>query len=481
METSAVLERQNAAAYREERIEYWNDYCTAPARYERFRRHYRLRLSELYKFLIPPGMRILEVGCGTGDLLASLQPSYGVGVDFSAAMIKAAELRHPELHFVIVDAHGLNLNETFDYVVCSDLLNELWDVQAVLQKVALHCGPATRFILNLHSNLWQGPRRIAARLRLARPQLVQNWLTPEDLANLLYLSGFEVIRISNEILWPMATPGVSAFANRVAVKLWPLSYFGLTNMVIARPLPSGLLQDPVVSVVVPARNEAGNVKAIFDRTPNMGRATELIFVEGGSTDGTYQTIQREMAFRQRPMTKLLRQSGKGKGDAVRLGFAHASGELLMILDADLTVAPEDLPRFYEAWRSGKGDFINGVRLVYPMEERAMRFFNLVGNKFFSIAFSFLLGQNVKDTACGTKVLSSAHYKPILENRAYFGNYDRFGDFDLLFGAAKFHLKIVDLPIRYGERVYGQTKMQRWRIGWLLLRMVMLGLQRLKFV
>ena len=213
----------------------------------------------------------------------------------------------------------------------------------------------------------------------------------------------------------------------------------------------------------------------------MGRGTELIFVEGGSTDPTYDTIKREMELRQRPMTSLLRQSGKGKGDAVRLGFAHASGEVLMILDADLTVAPEDLPRFYDAWVSGKGDFVNGVRLIYPMEEGAMRFFNLLGNKFFSLAFSFLLGQNVKDTACGTKVLSRAHYEPILANRAYFGDYDRFGDFDLLFGAAKFNLRIVDLPIRYRERTYGETKMQRWRIGWLLIRMVFLGLRRLKFV
>ena len=181
------------------------------------------------------------------------------------------------------------------------------------------------------------------------------------------------------------------------------------------------------------------------------------------------------------MTKLLRQTGKGKADAVRLGFANATGEVLIILDADLTVAPEDLPRFYEAWLTGKGDFINGVRMVYPMEEKAMRFLNMVGNKLFSFAFSFLLGQKIKDTACGTKVLSKTHYEPIVKNRAYFGNFDRFGDWDLLFGAAKFNLKIVDLPIRYRERVYGETKMQRWRIGVLLSRMVIVGLKKLKFV
>jgi SAM-dependent methyltransferase len=473
--------KNSEIGYTRARIEYWDAYVAGDAQYERFRRFYRQRLIELYRFLIPPGMRVLELGCGRGDLLASLQPSYGVGIDFSTAMIAAATAHHPELRFIHTGAHELDLREKFDYIICSDLVNELWDVQRVLEAAGSHCLPTTRFILNLHSNLWQGPRYLAARVGLARPQMIQNWLTPEDMSNLLYLAGFEVIRTSNEILCPFPAPLLAAFANRVLVKIWPFYYFGLANIIIARPKPSGTLPPAMVSVVVPARNEAGNIRAIFDRVPNMGTGTELIFVEGGSTDQTYETIEREMALRQRPMTKLLRQTGKGKGDAVRLGFAHASGELLMILDADLTVAPEDLPRFYDAWLSGNGDFINGVRLVYPMEDRAMRFFNLLGNKFFSLAFSFLLGQNVKDTACGTKVVSRRHYEPIVANRAYFGDFDRFGDFDLLFGAAKFNLKIVDLPIRYLERTYGETKMQRWRIGWLLLRMVLVGLRRLKFV
>jgi glycosyltransferase involved in cell wall biosynthesis len=237
----------------------------------------------------------------------------------------------------------------------------------------------------------------------------------------------------------------------------------------------------VVSVIVPARNEEGNVQNIFDRVPHMGGGTELIFVEGNSKDDTYGAIEREIALRPQARASLYRQPGKGKGDAVRVGFAKATGEVLMILDADLTVPPEDLPRFYQAWRDGKGDFINGVRLVYPMEERAMRFFNLLGNKFFSWAFSWLLGQTIKDSLCGTKVLSKRDYEVIAANRGYFGDFDPFGDFDLLFGAAKYNLKIIDLPIRYRERVYGETNIQRWSHGWLLLRMVAQALFRLKFV
>jgi glycosyltransferase involved in cell wall biosynthesis len=233
--------------------------------------------------------------------------------------------------------------------------------------------------------------------------------------------------------------------------------------------------------VVPARNEAGNIEQIFARTPEMGAGTELIFIEGHSKDDTYQAIQAAIAKHPERSTQLFRQEGVGKGDAVRLGFRKATGDVLMILDADLTVAPEDLPRFFDALRSGDADFVNGVRLVYPMEKKAMRFWNLLGNKFFSLAFSWLLGQSIKDTLCGTKVLSRANYERVAANRAYFGDFDPFGDFDLLFGAARLSLRIVDLPIRYRERTYGTTNIQRWRHGWLLLRMLLFAARRLKFV
>ena len=474
-------QRLSEEAYSAERNKYWDLSASHIKIYEHVRNYYRERLAEIYSFIIPDGLRVIELGCGQGDLISATSPSYGVGVDFAQNLIDIAKNRHPQINFLHMDVHNLKVEETFDYIICSDLINELWDVQAVFSALAPLCHPQTRLIINMHSNLWQFPRKLASNIGLARPQMAQNWLTPEDVSNLLYLADFEIIRTSNEVLWPFRTPFLDSFCNRILVKIWPFRFLGLTNLVIARPRPKARLVESVVSVIVPARGEAGNIKAIFDRMPHMGLGTEIIFIEGGSHDDTYEVIQSEINIRKRPLTKLLKQTGKGKGDAVRLGFANATGEVLMILDADLTVEPEDLPRFYEAWVTGKGDFINGVRMVYPMEGRAMRFLNMVGNKFFSFAFSYLLGQDVKDTACGTKVLSKSYYAPIAKNRAYFGDFDRFGDWDLLFGAAKFNLKIVDLPIRYRDRTYGESKMQRWRIGVLLLRMVVLGLRRLKFV
>jgi SAM-dependent methyltransferase len=465
----------------EARVRYWEHYAAQPDRWERTRRYYHQRLREIYQFLIPPWLRVLELGCGMGDLLASVRPSRGLGIDACSAMVERARAKHPELEFQTFDAHLMDSPERFDVIICSDLLNDLWDVQQVLERARKMSHGSTRIIINNYSRLWEIPRRIADKLGLAKPQLPQNWLTVEDIANLLHLADFEVIRTSAEIMCHLRIPLVSRFCNRYLVKLSPFRALGITNFVIARPRPQPVEPEPVVSVIVAARNEAGNMPALFDRVPKMGAGTELILVEGHSSDGTYEAIEREMEKRRRPMTKLFRQTGKGKGDAVRLGFANASGSLLMILDADLTVPPEDLPRFYEAWRSGQGEFINGVRLVYPMQDGAMRFFNLVGNKFFSLAFSWLLGQSIKDTLCGTKVLSREQYEVIAANRGYFGEIDPFGDFDLIFGAAKYNLRIVDLPIRYRERVYGETNIQRWSHGALLLKMVLLAMRRIKFV
>jgi ubiquinone/menaquinone biosynthesis C-methylase UbiE len=484
LEQAAVRNGEKAAkylAYRRERLEYWDGYARGFERWRRARGYYQRRLTEIYSLLIPPGKRVLEIGCGQGDLLAALRPRHGVGVDFCAVMLEKARERHPELDFVEADAHTFELGQTFDYILCSDLVHDLFDVQQVFENIARHCHPGTRVIVNAYNRLWEIPRRVAEMFGIAKRQLTQNWLAPGDVMNLLYLADLDVIHESQEILWPFWTPGVNQIANKYLVKLPPFRWFGLANVFVARPRPEPVSPEPVVTVVVAARNEEGNIPQIFERVPQMGAGTELIFVEGNSSDDTWGAIEREMARRPEVNARLFKQPGKGKGDAVRVGFREAHGELLMILDADLTVAPEDLPRFYEAWRSGKAEFVNGVRLVYPMEDRAMRFFNHVGNKFFSLAFTWLLGQSIKDTLCGTKVLSKSNYEVIAANRGYFGEIDPFGDFDLLFGAAKYNLKIVDLPVRYGERTYGETNIQRWSHGMLLLRMVAKAMRKIKFV
>jgi len=471
-----------AVRYRRERMSHWDGLGRTRPGKRFFSAYYHDRLTEIYRFVVPEGSRVLEIGCGQGDLLAALKPSVGVGLDFAPSMIARGREKYPRLRFVEADAHDLDLGEEFDYIIMSDLVNDLWDVQTVFEKVRAVAAPTTRVVINTYSRLWELPLAAARALNLAEPLQEQNWLTFEDLGNLLELSGFEIVRHWVEILFPLRFPLVSSLCNRVLAKLWPLTILDLCHFIVARPRGVPYLKEaPRVSVIVPARNEAGNIRAVLERTPEMGAGTEIVFVEGHSTDGTYEAIAEAIKTFPTRRCILLRQEGTGKGDAVRLGFRRASGDILMILDADLTVPPEDLPRFYRVLVSGMGEFANGVRLVYPRERRAMRFFNLCGNKFFSLAFTWLLGQPVKDTLCGTKALWRRDYERIAALRSYFGEFDPFGDFDLLFGAAKMNLKIRDIPVRYRERTYGETNIRRWRHGWLLLRMVLFALRRMKFV
>jgi SAM-dependent methyltransferase len=468
--------------YSQKRRHHWDKVAQTPID-SSGRRYYHALLQNIYRNLTAENIRVLELGCGTGDLLSALNPSHGVGIDFSSEMIKLASKKYPHLSFIEADAHTVELDEIFDVIILSDLLNDLWDAQRVFKNLWSWCHPGTRVIINVWSKLWQFPLSVARNAGLAQPLLEQNWFAPHDVVNLLNLEGYECIKHFGDILLPAEIPLLAYWCNRYLGKLPLLNSLCLTHVFTARPIfdtPRDE-EEPMVSVVVPARNEAGHINEIISQTPEMGKCTELILVEGNSTDDTWEVIQREVAKWPGRRIKTLRQTGKGKGDAVRCGFSSADGDFFMILDADMTVPPQDLPLFFDALRSKRCEFVNGVRLVYPMEKEAMRYWNLLANKGFSIIFSWLLGQSIKDTLCGTKALSRANYDKIASNREFFGDFDPFGDFDLIFGAAKQNLKIMDLPIRYRERVYGETNINRWRHGVMLFRMMLIAAKRIKFV
>lgn len=479
------VHNSNYSVFQNQRMARWNSVAIQADSWEGFGVYYHERINEVYRFFVQPGSRVLEIGCGTGDLLASVKPLFGVGIDFSIEMLSRAKKRHPSLHFFLSDAHKYNLKKTisFDYIILSDLLNDLWDVQTVLEGLRCYCHDRTRLMINSYSHLWEIPLTLTKKLGLAKPVLNQNWLTNEDIDNLLKLSGFETINRWQEIILPLKIPLLTPFMNHFLVKFWPFRELAVTNFFIARKIPESKPPEnyPSVSIVIPARNEEGNIAKIFQTIPEFLRLPELIFVEGHSQDQTWHEIEQQIQNNPAQNCVLLRQSGKGKGNAVQEGFEKASGDILMILDADLTVPFEYLPRFYEALASGRGEFINGVRLIYPKGKHSMRFMNLVGNKLFSLAFSWILGQPIKDTLCGTKALWRSDYLRIAQHRAYFGNFDPFGDFDLILGASKLRLKFIDLPIRYQERKYGTTNIKRWKHGWLLAKMTVIAAYKLKFI
>ncbi len=436
-------------------------------------------LARYYRHFIPPEASVLEIGCGSGELLARLPNTNLCGVDLSARQIERARARLPHGRFCVGAGETLELDAKFDIIILSETLNQSADVQRLFEQLHHAATARTRLIFNYYSGLWRPLLGLAERLGLKGSAPPSNWLGHQDVANLCELADWQILRRDARILWPLSTPILDPVCNRYIAPLLPwacLTVFGVAWP--RRPQPE---TPRSVTVVVPARNEAGNIEAAVQRTPPLGTSTELIFIEGHSVDETWAEIQRVVKVYPERKIRALRQTGRGKGNAVREAFAAATGDILMILDADLTVPPEELPKFYSALACGRAEFANGVRLVYPMEERAMRFLNFCANKCFSIAFSWLLGQPVKDTLCGTKVLFRSDYEKIAADRSYFGEFDPFGDFDLLFGADKLSLKIADIPIRYRERTYGTTNIQRWSQGWLLLRMVAFAARKLKFI
>lgn len=463
--------------------------------------YYHTKQEDLISFNIGTDASILDIGCSTGELLVNLQPNRGIGIDISPGMIACAQGKyspndHPGITFQVDDIETLSLNDTFDYVVIADSIGEFTDIWLAFRNLHKVTTCESRIIITYYNAIWEPVLMLGEQIGLKMPQSNQNWLSLTDLVNLLTVNGFEVINQNKHLLMPKWIPVISWIFNNFLAQLPILRNLCLMTHIVARPALHFLdaTQSYSVSVIVPCRNEKGNIRAAVERIPDMGHHTEIIFVDGNSNDGTVSKIEEMIdEYQGKKDIKLVHQvppgsadgegHGKmlklGKGDAVRKGFAAATGDILMILDADLTVPPEDLPKFYAALAEGRGEFINGTRLVYPMEKEAMRFLNKLANKFFSMLFTWILGQQVKDTLCGTKVLFKRDYEKIVTNRSFFGDFDPFGDFDLLFGAAKASLKIVEIPIRYRERTYGEIKIERFKHGILLLQMSWLALKKFK--
>lgn len=439
---------------------------------------YRRRLSHYLNLLIAPTASVLEIGCGSGRLLSFMRARRKAGIEISESLAQQARALNPDAEIACADGCQAEAIQKFDYIVIADTLNHCTDAQDLLAQAHRFGSEKTRLLVTTYNSLWRPILSLLTNLGLRdRPPLL-NWLAPGDVKNLAELAGWEQIKTIPRILLPLEIPLLSGLFNRWFAPLFP--FLCLANIAVFRK--SGIrLKEPSVSIIIPARNEAGNIADAVRRIPAFAQDIELVFIEGHSKDDTWEQIQKIQADHPEKKILIARQTGRGKGDAVRLGFSMATGDILMILDADLTMPPEDLPKFYEAVAAGHCDFANGCRLVYPMEKEAMQFLNLCANKIFGILFSWLLGQHVKDTLCGTKVLTRANYEAIAANRAYFGDFDPFGDFDLLFGADKLNLKIRDIPVRYRERTYGSTNIQRFRHGILLFRMVGFAARKLRFV
>ncbi|MHC4309737.1 MAG: class I SAM-dependent methyltransferase [Planctomycetota bacterium] len=257
--------------------------------------YYYKWLDKIYKFVVRPNSRVLHIGCECGDLLAAVQPSYGVGIDADPAAVELAKKRFPHLKFHTMDPHELNLDEKFDYVLICNSLGRWHDIQQVLERVHPLTTESTRIVITYYNYLWEWILRMGSFFRIRRPLAYQNWLPPQDIANLLTLTNFDVIRTDSFLLIPKRIPPLTILCNYFLSLLPGIRFFNLVNLFVARPAPTTRQEkDLSVSVIVPCRNERGNIEDVVTRVPKMGRETEIIFVDGNSTDGTPDEIERHI-------------------------------------------------------------------------------------------------------------------------------------------------------------------------------------------
>lgn len=451
-------------------------------KFHKLNRYYNDDIIKYYRFLIPQGSSVLEIGCGTGHLLAALKPKKGVGIDISPGMIKKAKRHYSQLKFQVMDGEKLKLDGKFDYVIISGLIGDLNDVEYFFRGLKKNIHPGSRIIVDNYNYLWHYILRAAEVLKLKTPQVYRNWLPLAEIENMLYLADFEVVRLSKRMLLPFYIPVLSPVLNNFLAKLPFLKNLCLNNIIVAKPVVTGNNKKYSVSVVMPARNEKGTIEDAVKRIPQMGKWTEIVMIEDHSTDDTRSEMQRVIKkYPGKKITLLVQDKEIGKKLAVYRGFTHARGEIIMILDSDLSVIPEDLPRFYDAITNGKGEFVSGTRLSYPMENNSMRFLNIVGNYLFGLLFSWLMEHRVTDTLCGTKVFWRKDWQRIKKFRDYFGDFDPFGDFDLLFGAGKLNLKSIEIPIRYRARVYGKSNIKRFKHALMLARISWVAFWKMKTI
>ncbi len=466
--------------------EFYDNTASKKARWIKRNQYYHNQLLRYYQLCVLEGSSILELGCGTGDLIGRLNPSYGVGVDVSEETINIAQKKYPNINFICQDVENFDTTEAFDYIIISGTLANVENIQNLFLKVYRIANPDTRIIIDHYNQLWSPILSMGEKIGLKSKDIVHNWLSIDDIQNFLYISGFQIVKRDFFLLFPKYIPLISFIFNKLIANLPIIRRFTLNQIVIARKFcPPDKADQLSVSVVYTVRDEEGNIEGLVTRTPQLAKHTELVFVEGHSKDRTIEKIQAMITKYPEKDIKLYKQSGIGQGDAFRLGFDKAQGDFICWLEADLTTPPEQIKLFWDTYISGMGEYINGSRFIYKMENQAMPLLNMMGNRFFGYLFTFLLGQRFTDTLCGFKAISKRNYDRIRKHIDYFGDVDPFGDFELIFNVIKNNLKVAEIPVHYQPReygsskAYGQTFTSFLKHAWLLLKMSWIAFIKIK--
>ncbi len=425
-----------------------------------FKRHsyYHDDILGYCNFFINSDSSILELGCGMGNLIGRLKPKRGVGVDVSDKMVERAREEFPNIEFICADVEFFESQEKFDYIIISGTLGTVKNIQTFFQRIRRFCTSDTRIIITHYNELWGPIIQLAEKYRLKMPECNFNWLSIDDVENFLSISGYKPIRRDFRLIFPYNIPIISFLFNQILTKVPIIRRLALAQCLVGSlNAPPDHIEDQSVSIILTCRDEEENIEGLVTGIPNIGKRTEIIFVEGHSKDGTVAKIEEMIKNYPQKDIKLYKQKGKGQGDAFHLGCEKAQGDFLCWMEADLTIPPEEIKLFWDAYRLGMGEYINGTRFIYKMEKKAMPFSNFIGNRFFGNVFTMILQQRFTDTLCGYKAISKKNYEKTRKQINFFGDFDPFGDFELIFGAVKNNLKVVEIPVHYRPRNYGQPK------------------------
>ncbi|MFA5858928.1 MAG: glycosyltransferase [Elusimicrobiota bacterium] len=448
-------------------------------------KYYHNTIKEVLGFAVMQNCKVLDLSCHNGALLASLKPSYGIGIDISPKMVELAGKNYPETNtkFVCADIEKDKFpfaeDEKFDYIILNNTLSETADIQKLFKRITKHCTSDTRVIVMQYNPIWQPLLKFGEKVGLKMPEMNHNWLSIDDVENFLEITGYQPVKRGYSLLFPKYIPVISEILNKFFAKIPFLRRLCIMQYCVSRMLiPPENAEDMTVSVILCVRDEEKNVEPLVQRIPVMGKHTEIVFVEGGSKDNTRTEVERIITKYPEKDIKLYIQDGKGKADACRKGYLNANGDFMILLEADLTTPPEEVQLFYDVYKAGIGEYINGSRLVYRMDKDSMPFVNHIGNRSFGIIFSLLLGQRFTDTLCGLKAISKNNYRTkITDALKVWGDFDPFGDFELIYSVIKNNMKVAEVPVHYIPRVYGAPKTQVVKHGMLLLKMVWVAFKR----
>lgn len=367
------------------------------------------------------------------------------------------------------DLNKILINNTkYDCIVLSDMFEVNDDILGLLKLLKKNLNNDGTILLTSITPIWDGVLSILEMLNLKNKSKKRSYIHLNKLSAVLDTINFQITGKRTRQYFPFKLFYFGNIINNFLEIILYFFNFGIRSYFTIKEIEDTAEKDVLSkTIIVPAKNEEGNLNELINRIPYLGNNVEVIISCGISNDNTLGMAKSLKS--DNFIIKVIEQTSKGKANAVWEACEQSSNDLIAILDADLSVDPEELSSFFELIETKKCDFVNGTRLIYSMEKGSMRFINNFGNRLFQYVVSKIIRLPLTDSLCGTKVFKKNLYEKIKKWQSVVKIKDPFGDFDLLFAAAYSSQKIVEYPIHYRARKYGTTQIRRFKDGFKLIK------------